>query len=237
VRSITQRWRPSFWPDSTPVCAMRIMMWRRCRKRRQRGMSYALSACSVAGCVRRCPLGRRIGGMPSTRVSNTALSCRFAPVRCHVSGVPRRSVTWWRFVPGVPRRVGSAPVADPLVSPGCWHCPDRPAPSRSGWPRPARRAAPGAGDPRRRALPVAQPAPADHAAATADLGRKHLPRDAGFQDNDDAGETGTIGDAGTSPCGLGGSGGSSGAMRFQRSLATSGVRIIGRVAAHAMPGY
>lgn len=52
-------------------------------------------------------------------------------------------------------------------------------------------------------LPVAQPAPAGRTAAAVQLRRQHLPRDAGLEDEDDAGEGGTSGHAGAAALGLG----------------------------------
>ena len=48
------------------------------------------------------------------------------------------------------------------------------------------------GLPKARLLPVPQPPPAGHAGAAAHLLWKHLPRDAGLQDEEDAGECGAI---------------------------------------------
>lgn len=62
VRAITQRCRPSVPLGSIPTRAMRTRIPRRCRTRRQRGLSHPVSACSLSGRVRRCPPGHRIGG-------------------------------------------------------------------------------------------------------------------------------------------------------------------------------
>lgn len=43
------------------------------------------------------------------------LSCRSAPLQQTPSGVPRTSVTRWRFVPPLPQSVGFRPVAGPSL--------------------------------------------------------------------------------------------------------------------------
>ena len=78
------------------------------------------------------------------------LSCRLAPLRRKPSGVPRASVTRWRFVPALPRSVGFGPVAEPLFWPGQRRCPSSPAASRSHLPRAGAPRAPDAGGPTRR---------------------------------------------------------------------------------------
>lgn len=86
------------------------------------------------------------------------LSCRLAPLRQKPSGVPRASVTRWRFVPGLPRSVGFGPVAGPPFWPGQTRCPGKPGSSRSARPRadaPATRDADGSTRP-----PLANPAAA-----------------------------------------------------------------------------
>ena len=50
------------------------------------------------------------------------LSCRLAPLRTTPSGVPRASVTRWRFVPGLPRSVGFGPTSAPPFLPPGWRC-------------------------------------------------------------------------------------------------------------------
>ena len=54
--------------------------------------------------------------MASRVAAIMTVSCRLAPLRQKPSGVPRASVTRWRFVPGLPRSVGFGPVAGPLFS-------------------------------------------------------------------------------------------------------------------------
>jgi hypothetical protein len=72
------------------------------------------------------------------------LSCRLAPLRRKPSGVPRASVTRWRFVPGLPRPVGFGPVEEPLFGPGQTRCPGSPGSSRSHRPRASAPAGPDA---------------------------------------------------------------------------------------------
>ena len=69
------------------------------------------------------------------------LSWRLAGLRRTPSGVPRRSTTRWRFVPGLPRSVGFGPVSAPpfLQLPYC--CRGQPGSSPAVPPRPG---APGA---------------------------------------------------------------------------------------------
>jgi hypothetical protein len=57
VRSTTQRYRPKRSLRSIPFRAMRHLMPRCPRNRRQRGMSHPLSACSFSGRLRRLPRG------------------------------------------------------------------------------------------------------------------------------------------------------------------------------------
>ena len=57
--------------------------------------------------------------------------------------------------------------------------------------------------PHARLVPVAQPAPAGHAAAAAHLLRQHLPRDAALQDEDDPGQAGPVRHPGVAALGLG----------------------------------
>lgn len=83
------------------------------------------------------------------------LSCRLAPLRRTPSGVPRASVTRWRFVPALPRSVGFGPVAEPLFWPGQRRCPGSLGSSRSRPPRAGASRAPDAGAPARR--PPASP--------------------------------------------------------------------------------
>ena len=86
------------------------------------------------------------------------LSCRLAPVKRRPSGVPRASVTRWRFVPGLPRSVGFGPVAGPPFWPGRRRCPGSLGASRSRRPRESAPAEPDAGAPTPR--PPASPADA-----------------------------------------------------------------------------
>lgn len=143
-----------------------IPRWR--RNRRQRGMSYALSACSLAGRLRRWPEGRLMGGMESINPSQMTLSCRLAPVKQTASGVPRRSATTWRFVPGLPRSVGLGPVCWPPFLPGRWRCPGTRGSNRSGRPRRAGPAGRGGDVPRR-------PPPANREAAASTSSPRRSP--------------------------------------------------------------
>lgn len=52
-------------------------------------------------------------------------------------------------------------------------------------------------------LPLAQPTPAGHAAAAAEVLRQILPRESSLEHEEDAGEGRAIGDAGTTPFGFG----------------------------------
>lgn len=96
------------------------------------------------------------------------LSCRLAPLRQTPSGVPRASVTRWRFVPALPRSVGFGPVAEPLFWPGQRRCPSSPASSRFHPPRVGAPGAPDAGGPTRRP-------PASRADAASNSSRSRSP--------------------------------------------------------------
>lgn len=88
-------------------------MPRRRQARRQRPKSYALSACNLAGRRRGRPRGCRIGATRSSASSRTVRSWTGAAVSRIASGMPRRSTTRWRLLPGSPRSVGFGPVAAP----------------------------------------------------------------------------------------------------------------------------
>jgi hypothetical protein len=118
----------------------------------------------------------RRGWIASSVGASIGLSCRLAPLKQKPSGVPRASVTTWRFVPGLPLSVGFGPVAEPLFWPGQTHCPGSPGSSRFARPRADAPAAPDAGALDARLLPVAQTPPATHPAATAHLGPAAYPR-------------------------------------------------------------
>jgi hypothetical protein len=94
----------------------------------------------------------RKAGMASRVGAIITLSCRLAPLRQTPSGVPRASVTGWRFVPALPRSVGFGPVAEPLFWPGQRRCPSSPASSQFHPPRVGAPGAPDAGGPTRRPL-------------------------------------------------------------------------------------
>ena len=95
----------------------------------------------------------------------------------------------WRLVPGLPRLVGLYPVADP-PSFGCNRSAVQRGPAPVDLPcslqalqqHPVQRC------PDPSLLPVAQASPAAHARPTAHLGRQHLPRQAGLQHEQDAGQ-------------------------------------------------
>lgn len=108
------------------------------------------------------------------------------------NGRPWRSTTMWRFVPNLPRLVGSLPLASPPRSghtraiEGC-SCPVDVSHVLQSLQERVMQAPPHAC-----ALPVTQPPPARHAAPAAQLLGQHLPGDATFQDKDNAGQGGAI---------------------------------------------
>lgn len=105
--------------------------------RRQRRWSSALSAWSLVGLRRGRPRClARTPGTASDVGTSMRPSCRFAPLSVRPGGVPRASVTRWRFVPGLPRSVGFGPTASPPFSRADWRCPAPPS-SSPGHPRPA----------------------------------------------------------------------------------------------------
>ena len=120
--------------------------------------SQALSACSSPGRRRGGSRRPRTGGMASRVGANIRVSWRLAALRQKPSGVPRASVTMWRFVPGLPRSVGFGPAAGPLFGPGQMRCPGKPGASRSDPPREAAPEARDAGGSTR--PPLAYPATA-----------------------------------------------------------------------------
>jgi hypothetical protein len=114
---------------------MRGMMPRERKARRQREESYALSARSFSGRGRGRPrrfLGSRSGGIASMVTSSLRESCTLAPDTVTDNGTPLRSTTMWRFVPSLPRFVGSLPVCSPPREPAHSHCQAMHASSRSG---------------------------------------------------------------------------------------------------------
>ena len=123
VLSTTQRCRPSRWVSSTPRLAIRAWIWRLLQARRQRAKSYALSAWSLRGRWRGRPRRPATGGTSSSRTDRGTLSCILAPERTTASGVPFRSVSRCRLVPGRPRSVGFGPMADPPFLPWWRHYP------------------------------------------------------------------------------------------------------------------
>ena len=170
-------------------------------------------------------------GMASSRVSTTVLSCRLAPLRQTASGVPDRSTTRWRFVPGtlwvLPQFVGSGPIAPP---PLYWK-PSRASatrlqsmrsasPSRSRRSRWSRSHTPACchaqrapGNRRQQVIPKPHPGSwGRYSQGRPDLSTKTMPvRHA------------RSGTRGRPPFGFGGSGESSGSMMFQRSSETIGL--------------
>lgn len=99
-----------------------------------------------------------------------------------------RSETRWRFVPGLPRFVGSGPVAAPPFWPGHSRCPDRRVPSRWHWRGPTRRA--GAGATALSRQPPASPGVVANRSSRSHspvLGQ-HFPRNAAVEHEDDAGQ-------------------------------------------------
>ncbi len=83
-------------------------------------------------------------------------------------GVPRASVTRWRFVPGLPRPVGFGPVGELLFSPGPTRCPGKPGFSRCHRLRARASARPDAGAP-------TPPPPASSVGTTSNSSRSRGP--------------------------------------------------------------
>jgi len=150
VRSTTRRCRPRRSDDSMPGRAMRLLILRLRRTRWLRGDRYALSACRLLGHLRGRPRLPRTGGTASMSVSSTVVSFPLAAVIITASGAPPRSVTRWRFVPGLPRSVGFGPVLAPPFLRALWTHPWQPASSRSDPRRAAGSEARGGGAPIRR---------------------------------------------------------------------------------------
>src|SRR3954468_2590362 len=141
--------------------------------------------------------------MASITASKTTESCRLAPLRSVASGIPARSTTTWRFVPGLPRSVGFAPTRSPPFGRDAGAVQTGPAPvDLAGLAQPIQQfpmePVPDAG-----LVPIAQAGPAGHArAATQSLGQ-HLPGNATLQHEDDAGQGRAIRHAGSAALGLG----------------------------------
>ena len=110
--SMTTTWR--CWRD-------RASSW---RARSGRGQGRCMRPFPAPAAPTRWPI--LIRGTASRVGASIMLSCRLAPLSVRPSGVPRASVTRWRFVPGLPRSVGFGPVADPPPSPGQRRCPAKP---------------------------------------------------------------------------------------------------------------
>jgi hypothetical protein len=166
-----------------------------------------LSAWSFLGRLRGRPRPCRTPGTASRVGASMRLSCRLAGLRRTPRGVPFRSTTRWRFVPGWARdpsgwdrsrpppfgrhggavQAGSAPVQMPCI--------------RQALEQHAVQAGPNAHH-----VPVAQASPASHAGA-AQLARQHLPRHARAQHEDDADQGHAIIAAGSATPGLGWLGG------------------------------
>jgi hypothetical protein len=147
ARSILQRWRPSRTGDSTPRRAIRGLIPRRRRYARFAPLSYALSAWTLPGRVRRRPDGVRIGGTSSRTAWNIVVPLTLAAVTAAVSGSPPPSQTRRNLLPGLPRSTGFAPTWPPQAWPARSWCPHWPATSPAD---PARPAGPGPRDARRR---------------------------------------------------------------------------------------
>ena len=95
-----------------PLRAMRSRMWRVRQSRRQRGCRRP---CRRAACRGACAgvrglLDRRDGIEQRPRRRRVV---DVGPVRSAASGMPVRSTTTWRFVPGLPRSVGFGPARCP----------------------------------------------------------------------------------------------------------------------------
>ncbi len=156
------------------------------RRPRRRG---ACPGDAAAG--RACP-PERTGGTASSAGASIRLSCRFAPPSARPSGVPPAGVR--DHVPprarlAAIRRVRADERAPPCAGTEALSSAARrrsicPAPPRPVEPL-RQHAVQGRPDPGR--PPVAQPAPAAHPRAAPHLGRQVLPRDAGLEDEDDAG--------------------------------------------------
>lgn len=92
--------------------------------------------------------------------------------------MPCRSVTMWRFVPGLPRSVGFGPVVSPPFLLQWTRCPCRPGSSPVDPPDAGESVMPDEACPK-----LQQSPPACHSGATSHLARKHLPWNAG-QENE-----------------------------------------------------
>ena len=66
-----------------------------------------------AGSLPGPPRPHRTPGTASKVDANIMLSWRLAGLKRIPKGVPRRSTTRWRFVPGLPRSVGFGPISVP----------------------------------------------------------------------------------------------------------------------------
>lgn len=123
VRSTTHLCLPSFSLLSIPRLAIRTPMPRLLSASRLALEAYPLSACILSGRLRGLPLLLFKEGMASTISSSIVVSATFAPVHFRTSGIPFRSTTRWRFVPGFPLSVGFLPVPCSLASPFLllWH--------------------------------------------------------------------------------------------------------------------
>jgi hypothetical protein len=118
--------------------------------------------------------------------SKTTESCRLAPVTQNISGMPARLVTTWRLLPSLPRSVGFGPVYGP---PGAGDA--GPIDARAAEIEAACASQLGQQHqvqlvPHPRGLPLAQPAPARHAAAKTQFLGQVLPGDACAQHEEDA---------------------------------------------------
>ncbi len=144
--------------------------------------------------------------------------------------MPRRSTTRWRFVPGLPRFVGSGPVCWPPFLPGHWRCRGTRVPRRSGQlPRDRSITARVNFSLHPAILPVAQPPPAGHARAAAHLLVEFLAGRPGL-DHEDYPDLTDRGCRSRPPLGFGGSVGNNGSIVPHSSSGTRGLLMPTRAA-------
>ena len=196
-----------------------------------------MSACSLAGRRRGRPgrpRGPMIAGTASTSCSSSwSCGCWRPTTRPPAGSRPRRSAggTWSQPCPGRPDSRRSVP---PTPGPDAHAVDGSPGPVdlaiitepvqqpvMQGLPDPS-------------LLPVAQPPPAGHAAATAQLtGREQPPGHPGTQDVDDAAQDRPVLDPGPAALGMRRLGGQQGSIAAQTSSGTSCSAMVGVVmAAH-----
>ena len=144
-------------------------------------------------------------GIPSTSCFSNSESWVLADDNpTTTSGIPPASISRWYLEPALPRSTGFAPVSSPTPGPDTHAVDGGPRPIdlvvvAQPVQQPMMQGLPDAGG-----LPVAQPPPAGHAAATAQLlGREQPPGHPGAQHVDDAAEHGPILDPGPTAIGMG----------------------------------